>query len=75
MSNVEYLLRVRHALDGSFTASLRQFAPTGHPEVRAVIGPVVEGQGANAQAAMVSAVANAHIQCVPSASAGRYPDA
>lgn len=75
MSAIEYLMRVRPSSDGSFTASLRQFAQTSHPEVRAVIGPVVEGQGANAQAAMVSAVANAHIQCVPSASAGRYPDA
>lgn len=72
MSAIEYLMRVRPAPDGSFTASLRQFAPTGHPEVRAVIGPVVEGQGANAQAAMVSAIANAHVETVEAPRESRY---
>lgn len=65
MSAIEYLMRVKPSADGaSFTASIRQFAATSHPEVRAVVGPVSHGQGANANAAMVMALANAHIATV-----------
>lgn len=74
MSAIEYLMRVRPDGEG-FTASIRQFSPTSHPEVRCVIGPVSHGEGANASAAMVAAIAAAHIECVPSTSAVRFPDA
>lgn len=73
MSAIEYLVRVKPSDDGaSFTASLRQFAATSHPEVRAVVGPVAYGQGANAPAAMVSAIAAAHIGTVHVPRESRY---
>lgn len=56
----EYLLRVRPAETG-FSCSLRQLAGTAHPEVRAVLGPVSRGVGATAPAAMLAAIADAHI--------------
>jgi hypothetical protein len=57
----EYLLRIRPTPDGDFVASLRQLAGAAHPEVRAVVGPVSLGHGATVPAAMVSAIANAHL--------------
>jgi hypothetical protein len=72
MSAIEYLLRVRPHADGSFEASIRQFAATSHPEVRAVIGPVSHGHGANVSAAMVAAVAAAHIETVAVPRDSRY---
>lgn len=60
----EYLVRLRH--DGeTFTATIREYAPTSHPEVRAVLGPVSRGQGATAPAAMVAAIAAHHIPEIP----------
>ena len=70
MSAIEYLIRVKPHGD-AFKASIRQFAPTGHPEVRAVVGPVSYGEGANAPAAIVAAIAAAHLPLVPSASPRR----
>lgn len=60
MAAIEYLIRVRHE-DGEFSATIRQFAPSGHPEARALLGPETTGVGANAQAAMVSAICSAHL--------------
>lgn len=62
----EYLIRVQPHGD-AFVATLRQFHATAHPEVRAVVGPVARGEGANVPAAMVAAIANAHIECLPAA--------
>lgn len=56
----EFVLRVRPSGD-AFTATLREFAATQHPEVRAIIGVSHEGAGANPSAAMVDAIAHAHI--------------
>jgi ADP-ribosylglycohydrolase len=72
MSAIEYLLRVRPHADGSFEASIRQFAATSHPEVRAVLGPVSRGAGANPSAAMVAAIAEAHIETVAVPRESRY---
>jgi hypothetical protein len=66
MSAIEYLMRVRPAPNG-FSATLRQFAQTSHPEVRAVIGPIATGSGATAPAAMVAAVVAAHLPELPAA--------
>lgn len=71
MSAIEYLMRVRHE-DGEFTATIRQFAPSGHPEDRAMAGPETTGQGANAEAAMVSAIASAHFGTVNMPRRGGY---
>lgn len=60
----EFLLRVKPLASGGFTASIRQFAGTAHPDVRAVLGPVAYGSGANEAAAMVAAIAAAHIPSV-----------
>jgi hypothetical protein len=60
----EYLLRVRPCADG-YTATLRRFEPTPHAEVRAIVGPVSTGAGANVPAAMVAAISNAHIPVIP----------
>lgn len=57
----EFLIRVRPSRDGAFTASIRQFCGTHHPEVRCVIGPVTLGHGANELAAIVAAVANMRV--------------
>jgi hypothetical protein len=57
----EYLLRVKPASDGGFSASIRRFAGTAHPEVRAVVGPVAFGHGATEPAAMLAAIANARL--------------
>lgn len=60
----EYMLRLRQS-GGTFTASIREYAPTQHPEVRVVIGPVSRGLGATAPAAMVAAIAAHHIADSP----------
>lgn len=60
-TQTEFLLRVRPADGGGFSASLRQFAGTAHPEVRAVLGVVSMGRGANEAAAMVAAISNAQL--------------
>jgi hypothetical protein len=57
MSGVDYRLRVHQAPDGTYTASLRQFSRTMHPEVMAVTGPVAHGAGDDDKAAMAAAVA------------------
>jgi hypothetical protein len=62
----EYLLRLRQSGD-EFTATIREFAVASHPEVRAITGPVASGVGATAPAAMVNAIANAHIPALPAA--------
>ena len=59
MSSIEYLVRV-HLEGGEYTATIRQFAPSRHPEARALLGPETIGAGNSAEAAMVSAIANAH---------------
>jgi hypothetical protein len=56
MSGVDYRLRVHQAPDGTYTASLHQYARTLHPEVMAVTSPVAHGAGADKAAAMVAAV-------------------
>jgi hypothetical protein len=61
MSPSEYLLRIRPTPDGEYVASIRQLAGAAHPEVRAVVGPVSLGHGSTVPAAMVSAIANAHL--------------
>jgi hypothetical protein len=62
MKPCEYLVRVRLDPNGrEYTATIRQFAGSQHPEVRAVIGPVSLGHGATVPAAIVSAVAEAHL--------------
>lgn len=62
MTACEYLLRVKPLEDGQgYSASIRQLAGTAHPEVRAVVGVVSYGQGANESAAMVAAVASRHL--------------
>jgi hypothetical protein len=53
---LDYRLRVHQAPDGTYTASLRQFSRTMHPEVMAVTGPVARGTGEDDKAAMVAAV-------------------
>jgi hypothetical protein len=63
----EYLLRVKPSDGGGFTASIRQFAPTSHPEVRAVVGVVSHGHGPTAPAAMLAAFAAHHIPEFPAA--------
>jgi hypothetical protein len=42
---LDYRLRVHQAPDGTYTASLRQFSRTMHPEVMAVTSPVAHGAG------------------------------
>jgi hypothetical protein len=64
-SHAEYLLRVKPAPDDTYVASIRQVAVCSHPEVRAVVGVVAHGEGANPLAAMVHAVANAHLPVFP----------
>jgi hypothetical protein len=61
----EYVLRVRPSTGGGFAATFRQLCGTSHPEVRAVLGAVATGHGANEAAAMVAAIANARIVDVP----------
>jgi hypothetical protein len=58
---VEFLLRVRAGSDGTFSASCRQLAGAAHPDVRAVVGQVGHGKGANEMAAMVAAVADLRV--------------
>lgn len=72
MSQVEYLLRVKASRDGGYTASCRQFAPTAHPEVRAVIGHAGIGHGKTANAAVLAAVINAQIETVKVPRDSRY---
>jgi hypothetical protein len=71
MSAIEFLLRVRHDGD-AYSASIRQFAATQHPEVRAVVGPVSRGEGATAPAAMLAAIVEAHIEGLPASRDSRY---
>lgn len=59
MQGVEYLIRVHHE-GQEFSATIRQFAPSRHPEARALLGPETHGQGNTAEAAMVMAIAAAH---------------
>jgi hypothetical protein len=63
----EYLLRVKPSSSGGFAASIRQFAPSSHPEVRAVCGPVSHGRGETAPAAMLAAVIAARLPEFPAA--------
>lgn len=72
MSAVEFLIRVRPDDSGAFEASIRQYMVTSHPEVRAVIGPVTYGEGANVEAAMIHAIARAHIGTVVIPKGTRY---
>lgn len=72
MNAVEFLIRVHPDDGGAFEASIRQFAPTGHPEVRAMVGPVSYGAGASVEAAMVCAIANARIGHVAMPRGSRY---
>jgi len=65
----EYLIRVR-ATDGGYTASIRQFAKTSHPEVRAVTGPVHYGEGKTEPAAILAAIAASRLPEIPSAAQG-----
>jgi hypothetical protein len=71
MSGVEYLLRVHHEGE-EFTATIRQFASSSHPEARAMAGPETTGQGNTAEAAMVHAIAAAHFGNVEMPRRGRY---
>jgi hypothetical protein len=57
----EYLLRVKPSSSGG------QFAPSSHPEVRAVCGPVSHGRGETAPAAMLAAVIAARLPEFPAA--------
>ena len=52
----EYVLRVRRNGD-EYTATVRELEVSNHPDVRAVIGPVSRGAGANPMAACVAAIA------------------
>jgi hypothetical protein len=61
----EFLIRVKPSAGGGFAASIRQFAPSSHPEVRAVQGPVSRGEGATAPAAMLAAIVAHQIPDVP----------
>lgn len=51
---IEYCVRVRRTGD-TYTASIREHAPSQHPDVRAVIGPVVRGEASTALAAVMRA--------------------
>lgn len=56
----EYAIRVRRAGD-VYTATLREIAPCGHPEAVPAIGVPSIGSADNPAAAIVSAVAAAHL--------------
>ena len=65
MSHTEFLMRVKPLREGGFRASIRQFAQTTHPEVRAVVGPVAYGEASTAPAAMLAAICAARLPEVP----------
>jgi hypothetical protein len=56
----EYTIRVRRAGD-VYTATLREIAPCGHPDALPVVGVPSIGTAASPSAAIVSAVAAAHV--------------
>lgn len=59
--SAEYLLRVKPVAAGGYTATIRQFVGTQHPEVRAVLGPVSSGKGETVPAAMLAAICQAQL--------------
>lgn len=67
----EYLLRLRKDAN-TYSCTLRQLQPCQHPDVLAVSGPVHHGTAATAPAAMVAAIAAAHIETAPVGSRTAY---
>lgn len=57
----EYVIRVRQVGDG-YAATLRQLATSSSAEAMPILGTEAVGVGANAMAAMVSAIANARVR-------------